>query len=407
MTDKPTLVASYCFPPYNDTSAVVAAKRVRQTGDPVDVVANAMDAIRRKDDSLTTICGDLVRRYAALPTPSAFSAWKSITQFAEQGYRTAMRWQDEQGHYEKVYSRAQFAASHFLAARFKVANPSVAWTAEFSDPLSHDVLGGERTAPMEPTPLANLLTEAIEDAGFSAPPGQNSLSLCETTAFALASEIIFTNPLQRDFMLEHCHDQRLADRAREIAVVKPHPTLPREYYSIVESEYQVDESKVNIGYFGNFYANRGVDMLVDALAALRPEDRDRLALHIFTSAGAGEQLQQLVERRELGGQILVQPYADFLAFLNLCDRMDLLLVNDAITPPGGSVNPFLPSKWSDYKGSTTPVWALVEEGSCLDTNDEVDLKTPVEHFTAYTQVLTRLARRGVEKRSRTTTEENA
>lgn len=407
MTDKPTLVASYCFPPYNDTSAVVAAKRVRETGDPVDVVANAMDSIRRRDDSLTTICGDLVRRYAALPTASAFSSWKSITQFAEQGHRTAMRWQDEQGAYEKVYSRAQFAASHFLAARFKVANPQVAWTAEFSDPLSHDVLGGERSAPLETSPLATLLTEAIEEAGFTAPPGHNSLSLCESSAFALASEIIFTNPLQRDFMLEHCHDPRLAERASQIAVVRPHPSLPREYYDIVQSDYQVDESVVNIGYFGNFYANRGVNLLVDALAALKKEDRSRIVLHIFTAPDPGAELAELAQRRGLAEQIVVQPYADFLAFLNLCDRMDLLLVNDAVTPPESTVNPFLPSKWSDYKGSTTPVWALVEEGSCLDGIDEIAIKTPVEHYTAYTQVLTRLARHGVEGFTRTSTEESA
>lgn len=395
MTDQPTLVASYCFPPYNDTSAVVAAKRVRQTGDPVDVIANAMDTLRRKDDSLTAICGDLVQRYAAVPTPSAFSSWRSISEFAEQGHRTAMRWQDEQGPYRKVYSRAQFAASHFLAARFKVANPDVAWTAEFSDPLSHDVLGGERVAPYEDSRLSRLLLEAIEGAGFQPPEGHNSLSLCESVAFALASRIIFTNPLQRDFMLEHCHDPALAERARGIAEVNPHPTLPRRFYELVESHYAVEQDKVNIGYFGNFYANRGVDLLVDALAAIAKQDRERIVLHIFTAAAPGEKLREAAERRGLTDQIRVQPYADFLAFLNLCDRMDLLLVNDALTPKESAVNPFLPSKWSDYKGSTTPVWALVEEGSCLDGIDEIAIRTPVEHFTAYTQVLTRLARRGV------------
>lgn len=394
MSNK-TLVAAYSFPPYNDTSAVVAGKRVREMGDEVDVIANAMDAIRRIDPSLTRICGDLVDRYAALTTPTAFSSWASVVAFAERGYHTMLDWEAEQGPYEKVYSRAQFASSHYLAARVKIARPQIRWVAEFSDPLSHDVLGKVRTSPLTRNRLTRMIEHAVSARGFSVPEGDNGYEWCEVMSFALADELLFTNKNQRDFMIGHVQDPRLAERAASIAKVAPQPTLPREFYSMADSHLELEPDVVNIGYFGNFYANRSVDQLLDALVLMPREEAERLRLHVFTSAASVATLTDLVAAKKLDKIVLVRNYVNYLDFLNLADKMDLLLVSDAITPEGGSVNPFLPSKWSDYKGSRTPVWALVEEGSPLDQRDDIAITTPVGHFSAYLTELTRLARHGV------------
>ena len=39
---------------------------------------------------------------------------------------------------------------------------------------------------------------------------------------------------------------------------------------------------------------------------------------------------------------------------------------DAVVTEYMGVNPYLPSKLSDYLGSDTPIWAIVEKGSSLD-----------------------------------------
>jgi hypothetical protein len=70
--------------------------------------------------------------------------------------------------------------------------------------------------------------------------------------------------------------------------------------------------------------------------------------------------------------------------------MDCLPVNDAVSPAGAQ-NPFLPSKWSDYRGSGTPVWGVVEEGSALDAQP-LDHRSPIEHASAAVQVLSRISR---------------
>jgi hypothetical protein len=60
-------------------------------------------------------------------------------------------------------------------------------------------------------------------------------------------------------------------------------------------------------------------------------------------------------------------------------------VNDAVTDPAIR-NPFLPSKWSDYRGSGTPVWGLLEEGSPLSA-EPVTHASPVGDVHAAHKVL--------------------
>jgi glycosyltransferase involved in cell wall biosynthesis len=380
---------SYCFPPYSDTSGVIAAKRVLVANERVDVIAQAMDFRRHTDDTLTRIGGTLVDRYVALNTPYGFASWKSISTYTEVGLRTYQRWTSERGAYAKLYSRAQFAASHILSARIKAASPELPWVAEFSDPLSHDAAGVVRVAPLDDRVQLRAWRDQLARAGYSAPDGNNLFEWCEALTFAFADTIMFTNPIQRDFMLGHCHDPALAARAAERAVVSPHPTLPREFYSMITSDYPLSPDKVNIGYFGRFYPNRGVGLVVDALAGLPEHMRGRVLLHVFTAEPDG--VADLVREWDIADSVSVNHYRDYLEFLNLADRMDVLLLNDAVTPFGGT-NPFLPSKWSDYKGSSTPVWGILEEGSPLDSVEGIAYRTPVEHVSGIQLTLAQILR---------------
>ncbi len=388
MSHARTLVTSYCFPPYREATAVTAAKRVRELAEPVDVVCNAMDAALSRDPSLTSICGDLVRRFAAVPSPTSYSSWPGIRSYVEMGYRTALRWEDAQGPYQRLYSRAQFAASHFLAARYKASHPDVEWIAEFSDPLSVDTLGGLRRNDLKEDALSRRLRSAVEAAGFSVPANLNTYQWCEAIVFALADEIIFTNSLQRQLMLDACHDPALALRAREHSVVAPHPVLPRSFYSLQSCEYTLAADRVNIGYFGRFYVNRGIGLVLDALRGLPDEVLRHLRLHIFTSAP--DEVTGMVAGSRLDQAVVASTYLNYLEFLSLADRMDVLLVNDAVTSEG-AINPYLPSKWSDYKGSCTPVWAITEEGSTLHQEAGFAYHSPIGHVSAVQQTLTELA----------------
>ncbi len=60
---------------------------------------------------------------------------------------------------------------------------------------------------------------------------------------------------------------------------------------------------------------------------------------------------------------------NFLEFLNLTTKFDCLIVNDTFTKGYKEVNPYLPSKLSDYLGSGSDIWMIYEEGSIMSRYD--------------------------------------
>ncbi|HSP60245.1 MAG TPA: hypothetical protein VLO09_04225 [Ornithinimicrobium sp.] len=382
------LVVAFSFTPYVDTAAVVAAKRVREEGRPVDVVQNDMASARADDPALGRIADELVRRRAVLPTPTYFSSWKAVRAFTDRGLAQVLAWDADGPGYERVYSRAHWVPSHVLAARVKTLRPHVHWVAEFSDPLSVHADGRERHSPVDDGPLVEELTGSLRAVGVE-PPGDNLFLWAETLPYALADELLFTNANQRDLMISRIPDPDLATRAAARAVVRPHPTLPPAFYDLADPDDDLDPDRVHLGYFGNFYANRGLGTVLDALAALPEDLRDRIRLTVHTEQG--DKLGTAVAARGLERQVRVRPFVGYLDFLALSRRMDVLLLTDAITAGAFPQNPFLPSKWSDYRGSGRPVWGLVEAGSPL-SDEPLDHRTPVQHTSAAVQVLAQIAR---------------
>lgn len=381
------LVVSYAFPPYSDTASIVAGKRVRVAGRQVDVIQNKMDRLRRPDPGLNAITSGLVQHQYAVPSPTWFKGWPSIRDFCELGLQTALEWDRSGPGYERLYSRAHFAASHFLAARIALMRPQVTWTAEFSDPLSRHVTGEVRHGPTKEGALLDTLGAGLEAKGIPAPTSGNAMEWSEMLAYGLADTVVFTNEHQRSQMLGDLEPQ-LAEQVLAKSLVSPHPTLDDSFYHRADPDYPLDPKRRHIAYFGNFYATRGIGVVLDAMAALPQLVRDRLCLHFFTSKP--EDTSKLVRQRKLDDAVRASPFVDYLDFLALTTRFDALLVNDAVSRGAFANNPFLPSKWSDYAGSGTPVWGIVEDGSTL-SRMPLTYSSAVEHLSATVQVLARIA----------------
>jgi hypothetical protein len=385
------LAIAYAFPPYVDTSAVVMAKRLRQRAEVVDVISNAMDRIREKDGSLRRISGPFVGYDKALPTPTYFSDWGSMERFTVEGLEVIRGWEASKGRYTSVYSRAHFAASHFLAAAYKLVNPEAIWTAEFSDPLSRDIHGAERGTLVRKGRLLHDLRSGMRRRGLPLPKSKNCFVWCEEIAYALADEVVFTNENQLEYMLAYCSSAQLAGIVRDKAVIAPHPTLPSAFYAMETADYPLEKGLIHLAYFGNFYATRGLDEILQAVAKSAPATRERLRLHVFTTKPA--QLQGRAAELAISGCIRVGPYARFLEFLSLTTRFDCLIVNDAMTAGSHVANPYLPSKWSDYRGSGTPVWGVVEAGSPL-SRQPLAYASPVGDVDAAGEILRRITAAG-------------
>ncbi|GAA3542783.1 hypothetical protein AFL01nite_10170 [Aeromicrobium flavum] len=356
------LVVSYCFPPTADSSAIVAARRVVAHGECVDVVSHAMGRLRGKDSSVRRLTRPYVARQWVLSGPTATLSWSGgVRDFVEKGWARVEAENKDDWPYESIYSRAMWPASHLLAAHVALQRPGTRWTAEMSDPLSINTEGGEKEGDWDPDdtlPLA--FRKAVADRGFEGPEGPRLAPWIEAVTYALADEIIFTNRIQRDLMLDRIADPRLRERARSVAVVSAHPTPPERLFH-AEAPIPLPQDVVNIGYFGNFYANRGIADLLTALQ--QHERRDEVRLHVFTDRPGP--LMDQVDALGLEGHVEVHQQLPYLDYLAQTRRFDVLLVNDTAATAHFGVNPYLPSKLSDYLGSGTDIWAMVEPQSPL------------------------------------------
>ncbi|WP_299093781.1 glycosyltransferase family 2 protein [uncultured Metabacillus sp.] len=370
------LVVSYCFPPYNDTAGNVMAKRMRESGKVSDVIYNMMDKVRNKNVSLNQMVDDLINVRLPINSPSSFSHWAHIRKFVDLGMEGAEELVEKNGVHKQVFSRAMWAASHFLAYEYKMKYPQTKWIAEFSDPLIYDIEAKKRVVDITEPAYVKKLEAAVKKAGYPS-PNDNSLFLwCEYLPYIFADELIFTNKNQFQYMMDMFPIEEVKPLIQQKAIIEPHPTLPEKYYHMEEFEYPLlSNEHVNVAYFGNFYSKRNLNDLFDGLKEATSEVKDRVLIHVFTSK-PGE-LEEQLKNDPLEDSIIVNGFVDFYPFLNLCTKFDCLVVNDSTTKDNKPINPYLPSKLSDYKGSGTDIWGVYEEGSILSQSENITYLSPL------------------------------
>jgi hypothetical protein len=358
------LVVSYAFPPDTDTSGGVMARRIWQRGEVVDVISKDLSAARVRDESLLEPCRHLLADHARIGGQSSFDSWPAINHFCVHGLRQVERWHSTKPPYESITSRTMWPAAHVLAALYKFRYPSTTWIAEFSDPMLFNSDGGRRNANVGEGWILDELRLALRATQGALPLSSNVWELVEQIAYALADGVMFTNSNQKEYMLAYHPKRTLAERARRLASVSPHPTLTPVFYQRNQDHgHWFDPQLLHVAYFGAFYPSRQLNEVWQALDALPTEVRASTRLHIFTSGH--ETLQAASEKRGLGDVVMCHAYVPYLDFLNITTRVDCLLINDAMSTDHHGINPYLPSKWSDYVGSGTPIWSLVEPGSPL------------------------------------------
>lgn len=389
------LALLYNFSPFQDTGATVASKRLRNFSRTFDVVACSFLHKKKQDPTIERIAEPYVASKYFLPLPASWASWEPFKAFAVRASDIADRMQQVTA-YEMVYSRAMWAPSIYAGFLFKQRNPAVEWVAEFSDPLSLDVEGLPRGTAVPEDEISTAMTDALKAAYPDLRSAEFSVfSLAECLAYAFADKIIFTNSNQKLTMLEHIPSPALRERVDRIGEVSNHPTLPRSYYEMEVASLEPDSTKLNLGYFGEFYSSRSIREVTSAMRTLPPHIGEKVHLHVFTNyipASEGNrrprnfskrQFDELVQRAYEGvgakgveDQVTFNASLPYLKFLATTEKLDYLIVNDAVSGAHHAVNPYLPSKWSDYAGSSAKSWGFVEDGSIL-SDKPVDVKTPV------------------------------
>lgn len=359
-----SLVIGYAFPPFSDTSAITLSKRVLNMDGIIDVVQNDIGDIRKIDESLNKIFGHNINKKFLLNAPTTFFEWEYIKIFVSSALKKIDKFSSD--YYKEVYSITMLPASHFLAFEYKMNNPKTHWIAEFSDPMLYDIEGNERISKIHDEKYLNRINKYLNELNL--PLAKNSVSfLCEYLPFIFADEIIFTNSNQMDYMLNKFPYREIKDLVLKKSKVKPYPVLPKKMYHLVESDYFVDKSCINFAYFGVFYGSRNLESLFYAFENIDENLKKKFKFHVFTDNP--NLIKDLTDRLSVSDNLIINPYVNYLEFLNLCTIFDCLIVNDAEVKENLLTNPYLPSKLMDYLGSGTDIWAICERDSPLDGYD--------------------------------------
>lgn len=362
-TTATELVITYAFPPFLDTSGLIVARKFANRDHTYDVVTQDMSSLRPSDPRALDLVNSKLGRHTVLTGRPALGRWGPMERFCTQGMNAIEYRLAQQGPYESLYSRSMWPASSMLAAWYKARHPKTPWVAEISDPYSISTDGSLRHATLPDNEITSEINSTIADMGRAPYSGDNVFEACEWVVYALADRIVFTNENQRDFMLSRFPDPDLAQRALSISEVQHHPVPTPDFYELGSASPALDDSKITIAYFGRFYPVRSADDLLEPFSMLTAAQRERVELLIFTQDFAAT--TEAVSHHPARDCVRVLDALPYLDFLATARAADWLLLADAHRPPEFDINPYLPSKYADYAGSGTPIWAMVDETSVL------------------------------------------
>ncbi len=346
---KEAIAFCHNFAPAVDASAFVASKRLaqisKQIGEPL---------------SWTVVCADMSKKRSLDILWEQFYAKYQYSQKNVVSDRVAF---DEESQYNwgeqafeqmkdhfvpYIYSRSMWAGSHVAAWLYKKAYPETIWIAEFSDPVSMNTDNLKRQPTKIHSGSKSFLNTFWQDI--------------EQWVFDNADQIIFTNENQKKYMLDN-NPPKSRDAVESKAWVWHHPRISDKYANIIVADYSLDDDNINIGYFGTFYANRSAEPMFELLK------NPKVHIHIFTQVT--DELKAKVKK--ISDRIHLHELVSQFEVLNIASRLDYLFLNDIEF--NGEINPYLPSKLSDYLAVDTFVIALVREGTPLSLiNDEKLLK---------------------------------
>lgn len=383
------LFISSKFPPNNDISGIVLSKRIINLNKKVDVLCANIEG--DTDLQITKLINQYIHKKMMINLDFVPNTQNSIIQFIKKGYEEIEKNGTE---YKTITSRAWTIDSHFMALYYKIKHPNVKWVGEFSDPLSINTNNKVRKAiklNLIPDEYFNILNKNIDiinvkySKNFSKVSKEDNVYyLCEYLTFLFADKILFTNKNQRRIMLTN-----LSDELKEFVLlkseIKPHPILPKKYYNIEKSNYSLDPEYIHFGYFGTYLGKRHLETLFYAFELLDDSILNKIKIHMFVPdsklINANLINLKIYNSIEIGNKI------PLLEFLNLLTKFDVLLVNDLITKDTFEINPYLPSKLSDYLGSGTDIWAIIERGSIL-SQTSIKYKSFVDDYpSAYNELI--------------------
>lgn len=364
---KKVLALIYTFYPNVDTSGNVFAKRLcSEIQRPTIVVTNRYISNPPLDESLSALISPYLFKRIEIDSPFTYRNWEHFEKYID-GAIAAYRKEILNGtEIDTIYSRSMSVVTHLAAYKLKKKYPHLKWIAEFSDPIIKDVDGTERKTIIPNSWIQESnLTKNLEPFDDN----RNLFFVSELLVYLFSDEIVFTNSHQKKFMYSYLLEKTLDLNLRETfissvdrkSIVKSHPILNEKYYNLSLYKEIIDHDLINIGYFGNVNFNRDFNRVFESWLELDSNKKSKIRLYIYSNMRKDIILKKVP--KELCKYIYVKPSLNYIDYLGILNSFNYLLSIDTRVNDIFGINPFLPSKLSDYLGSGSKILALVDKNS--------------------------------------------
>ena len=346
MTKERVLVIPGGFLPYNDTVTLLTYKHLRNIDAEFDVIAlkgpddEGLKKLIEADPAYRKFHVQYVCDYGqAVPTYEKKNVLSGIHYYHE--YCRAAKKKALEYPYKVVYTSSVPAFTHLAGYWIKKAlGGKITWIASFSDPLFRSPYKHDLESIREYSLLQKI--------GFYVYITIFMNSRHEKLAQRCADKVIYICLEQRDFSISQYSCS--ADCLQKSMVV------PLNYIQEWDQDMIAAGSRLPavhhprvFSHFGRIYSLRRIDAFLEALTALKKEDPEIAGKIVFHQYGQlTQRYYDVIRKNHLEDVFQVHEKIPYQQARDLEMSSDGLVLFDSSVLPGQTIQPYLPSKTTEY-----------------------------------------------------------
>ena len=345
------------FVPYNDTVTLLTYKRLRKLDAKIDVLAfkgcidKGIEEELLKDENYQKFDVEYLCDYddaIAIAHPLRLPlSLINMYRYVKRAHKKFV-----EGNYSTIYTASVPGISHICGKYIKKRHPEVKWIASFSDPI--------KGSPYKKDP--DLKKRSIfYRIAFHVGSFIYMNNAYEKAAIENADELVFICEEQRDFTISQYSNHetlRLKSRVEELTYIPEW----QMYKTLIEAP-KVSNNPKQAVHLGRLYGLRKIDNFLEALKELNeeiPDLKDKIVFHQYSEIQVTD--VEKVEKYDLNEVFKVHGKVSYGESVAIMKNADILVLFDTIMH-GASIQPYLPSKITEYLLLDRPILGICEENS--------------------------------------------
>ena len=254
--------------------------------------------------------------------------------------------------YDYVFSFSVPNYTHMVAYKIKKMNKNIKWFASFSDPIYN-----------------NIYVEQLKQERFKAKILYVLLRLMyykykyQIVPLKYADKLIFMSDALKKYITNN--NKEYVDKSIVYPITYDKKWINyKKLISISSKKNRSKNGKIVFAHFGNIYGLRKIDKFLVAMDELIEENREienRIEIHQYGSID-NNQLNSIKEKER--NYLYIHNRVSYDKCIDIMGKADVLLIFDTIVSKD-NIQPFLPSKITDYLLTNKPIFAITLKNSPL------------------------------------------